>query len=186
MESNSQFTKFHVLFIALVSLVLTICEILSKNGKVITSYFFGTLGICSLSMNILLRNFWMHLSINFCGYASDKIFSSLPTSWWNFKKPEDKLKQQFNKVCTQPNLYSSGIKLLKLVYTPLNVSFLKTLVTNLSFSQNIFTSRKESYPFISVSIEYFMFLCFLFIYSRKNCACSGLSNKTKISSTYLL
>ena len=40
----------------------------------------------------------------------------------------------------------SGIKLMKLVYTPINVSFLKTLVTNLSFSRNIFTSGKESDP----------------------------------------
>ena len=102
-----------------------------------------------------------------------------------FKQSEDKLKQRFNKVCTKPNLYSGGIKLIKLVYTPLSVSFLKTMVTNLSFSQSIFTSRKESDPFISVSIENFMFLCSLFIYSRKNCTCSGLLNKTKISSTYL-
>ena len=129
----------------------------------------------------------MHLSINFCGYAFfDKIFLSLSTSWWNFKKSEDKLKQRFNKVCTKPNLYSSGMKLMKLVYTPLNISFLKTLVTNLSFSQNIFTTKKGSYPFISVSIENFMFLWFLLIYSRKNCACSGLLNNAKILSTYLL
>ena len=123
----------------------------------------------------------MDLSINFCGYAFfDKCFLSLSTSWWNLKM-SDKLKQ-FNKVCTKPNLYSSGIKLMKLVYTPLKVSFLKTLVANLPFSQNIFTSRKESDLFISVSIENFMFLCFLFIYSRKHCACSGLLHKTKISS----
>ena len=138
-------------------------------------------------MNILLRNIWMYFSINFCGYALfDNIFLSLSTSWWNFKTSEDKLKERHNKVCTKPNFYSSGTKLMKLVYTPLNVSFLKTLVTNLLFSQNVFTSRKESDLFISVSIESFMFLCFLFIYSRKNCACSGLLNKTKISSTYLL
>ena len=43
---------------------------------------------------------------------------------------------------------------MKLVYTPLNVSFLKT-------------------------IENFMFLCFLLIYLIKNGACSGLLNKTK-------
>ena len=54
----------------------------------------------------------MHLSINFCGYAFfDKIVLSLSTSWWNFEKSEDKLKQRFNKVCTKPNLYSSGIKI---------------------------------------------------------------------------
>ena len=136
---------------------------------------------------MLLRNFSMHLSINFCGYALlDKTFLRLSTSRWNFKKSEDKLKQRFDKLRTKPNLYSNEKKLTKLVYIPLYVSFLKSLVTNLSFSQNLFTTRKESDPFLSVSIENFMFLCFLFIYSRKNCACSGLLNKTKISSTYLL
>ena len=62
----------------------------------------------------------------------------------NFEKSGNKLKQRFNKVCTKPNLYSSGIKLMKLVYTTLNVSFRVSLVTNVSFSQNIFTSREES------------------------------------------
>ena len=125
----------------------------------------------------------MYFSINFCGYAFfDKKFLGLSTSWWNFKKSENKLKEGLNKVCTKPNLYSSKIKLMKLVYTPLNISFLKTLVTNLLFSQNIFTLRKERDLFISASIENFMFFCFLFIYSRKNCACSGLLQKTKISS----
>ena len=44
---------------------------------------------------------------------------------------------------TKPNLCSSATKLLKLVYIPLNVSFLKTFVVNLSFSLQILTSRKE-------------------------------------------
>ena len=111
------------LFIVLHSLVLTIWDILPKYGKIIISSFLGTVGICSLWINILLRNFWMHLSINFCGYAFfDTILLSLSNSWWNFKKSEDKLKQRFSKVCTKPNLYWSGIKLMKLVYTPLNVS----------------------------------------------------------------
>ena len=146
----------------------------------------GTLGSWSLWINILLKNFWMHLSINFCGYTFfDKIFLSLPNSYWNLERSEDKWKQRFNKVCTKSNFYSHGIKLEKLVYTPLGVSFLKTLVTNLSFSRNILTLRKESDPFISLSIENFVFLCFLFTYSRKKCACSGLLNKTKMLSTYL-
>ena len=78
---------------------------------------------------------------------------------------------------TKSNLYSSGIKLMKLVHTPLKVSFLKALVTNLLFSRNILTLRKESDLLISVSIENFMFLCSLLIYSRKNCECSSLLNK---------
>ena len=79
----------------------------------------------------------MHLSINFCGYVFfDKIFLSL--------------------------LHSSGIKLMKLVYNTLNVSVIKTLVTNLSFSRNIFTSRKESDPStycFEYSIKDYFFLC---------------------------
>ena len=50
------------------------------------------------------------------------------------KKSEDKLKQLFNELCNGPKLYSSRIKLMELEYTPLNVSFLKTLVRNFSFS----------------------------------------------------
>ena len=114
-------------------------------------------------------------------YFSAKPSAKFINFMMEFKKSEDKLKQRINKVCNKPNLYSSRIKLMKLVYTTLNVSFLETLVTHLSFSRNIFTSRKESDPFISVSIENFMFLCFLFIYSRKNCACSGLLNIIHIS-----
>ena len=56
---------------------------------------------------------------------------------------------------------------LKWNKTEINISVLKALVINLLFSQNVLTLRKESDPFISVSIENFMFLCFLSIYSRK-------------------
>ena len=160
---------------------------MSKYGKVILSSFFGTLGIYSLWINILLRTFWMDLHINFCGYGFfDKTFLTLSTSWWNFNNSDNKLKQRFNKVCTKSNLYSNGIKLMKLVYTPLNVSFLKTLATNSLFSRNIFKWGKESDTFISVSIENFMLFYFLFIYSRKKFLYSGLLNKIKISFTYLL
>ena len=54
------------------------------------------------------------------------------------------------------------------MYTALNVPFLKALVTNLSFSQNIFLSRKESDLFITVSIENFMFLCLSIVQSFIN------------------
>ena len=49
---------------------------------------------------------------------------------------------------------------MKLVYTPLSVSFPTALVTNFPFSGNSLPSRKESEPFILVSIENLMFLCF--------------------------
>ena len=57
--------------------------------------------------------------------------------------------------------------------------------SNFSFSRNILTSRKETDPFNSVSIENFMFLCFLLMYSAKNCACSGLLNKTKTKISFV-
>ena len=111
----------------------------------------------------------MHLSIRFCGYAFfDKIFLSLSNSWWNFKKSEDKLKQRFNKLCTKPKLYLSGIKLMKLVYTPLNVSFLKTLVTNLSFSWSIFTSRKDSEN-LKGQWKFHVLMVFIYIFKKKLC-----------------
>ena len=56
---------------------------------------------------------------------------------------------------------------MKLVHNQLNVSFLKTLVTNLLFSRNIFTSRKGSDPFILVSIEKINVLMFFIYMSKK-------------------
>ena len=51
------------------------------------SSFPDTVAICGVWINILLRNFWVHLSINFCMYICFfKIFFSFPTSWWNFKR----------------------------------------------------------------------------------------------------
>ena len=66
-------------------------------------------------------------------------------------------------VYTKPNLGSSATKLLKLVDTPVNVSFLKTLAVNLSFSLQIVTSRKETELSLSISNENEIFLCLLFI-----------------------
>ena len=50
-----------------------------------------------------------------------------------FRKLETIVKHLRQSVYTRANLYSSATKLLKLVHTPLNESFLKTLVVNLSF-----------------------------------------------------
>ena len=95
-------------------------------------------------------------------------FPSLSTSWWNFKKSKDKLKQWFNEACPKPNLNSNGIKLMKLVYTPLNVSFLKTLVANFSFSRNTLTSRKDSTCLLQRKLK-------MSCSCEKNCACSSTS-----------
>ena len=168
LENNSQFTKFRV-FTHSLSLVLTIWNNLPTYSKMLLSYFLGTVAICGVWINILLSKLWMHLSIKFCRYAfKEKTLFSLLTSWWNFKESKGKSKQGFNNLFNTPKLNSTGIKLMKLVHIPLNISFLKTLIRNFLFSQNILTSTKESDPFISVSIDNFMFLCFWLIFSRKN------------------
>ena len=46
-------------------------------------------------------------------------------------------------VFTKPCLYDLGIKLSKLVNTPLKVGFLNTEVVNLLFSLQILTSKNE-------------------------------------------
>ena len=57
-----------------------------KYDKMMISSFLDTVAICGVWINILLRNFWVHLSINFCMYIFFyKIFFSFTTSWWNFK-----------------------------------------------------------------------------------------------------
>ena len=82
-------------------------------------------------------------------------------------------------MCTKLNLHSSVIKLMKLVHNQLNVSFLKTLVTNLLFSRNIFTSRKVSDPFISVSIEKINVLMFFIYISQKKLRMSWFIKQNK-------
>ena len=67
-------------------------------------------------------------------------------------KSEHKLKHQYNNDLIKPVLYVSGIKLLKLVQTPLRVFFLNTLVVNFSFSRKIITSKKGKQPSFSFSI----------------------------------
>ena len=61
------------------------------------------------------------------------------------------------------------------MYTPLNVSFLKTLFVNLSFSLQILTSRKEKELLFSVSNENLIFLRLLFMYLTNRETCSGTS-----------
>ena len=107
--------------------------------------------------------------MNFCNYMFfDKILFGLSTSWWNFKKSANKLKQQFNNVCTKPNLYSSGIKLIKLVYTSLNVSSLKTLVTNFCFLE-YFNINKGKWP-VYCSLDWKVHVLMFFINISKKIA----------------
>ena len=79
------------------------------------------------------------------------------------EKSDTIVKLLCKSVYTKPNLCLSATKLLKLVYTPLNVSFLKTLVANLSFSLQILPKRKEKELSFLVSNENLIFVC-LFVH----------------------
>ena len=54
-----------------------------------------------------------------------------------FRKIRKYSETPLESVYTNGNLYLSAMKLLKLVYTTLNISFPKTMVVNLSFSLQI-------------------------------------------------
>ena len=89
----------------------------------------------------------------------------------NFEKSGTKQKLRWKSVHHEPNLYSSGIKLVKYLHTPLKVPFLCTLVTNFPFSLFILISRTGRAPFFSASTENLV-LCCLFIYIQKiMCKC---------------
>ena len=60
----------------------------------------------------------------------------------NFFIRGTRLKHRNINVLTKPCLYDIGMKLSKLVNTPLKASFLKTEVINLLFSLQIVKSKK--------------------------------------------
>ena len=102
------------------------------------------------------------------------------------KKSDTILKLPCKSVYTKPSLCLSATKLLKFVYSPLNVSFLKALVVNLSFALQILTSRKEKELSYSVLNKNSTFLCIFFLCLTNRETCSGFSRNTKHSSTYLI
>ena len=140
---------FKHLLINLLDLYLVILEIFPKYGNIILSSNFRTVVKTGFWKNILLTNFALHLSTNFVWEVSLwSVFLSVPTSKCNLEKLYTLGKLPCKSLYTKPNTCSSAVNVLKLAYTPLNVSFLKTLVLNLSFSLQILTSRKEKfYPF---------------------------------------
>ena len=71
--------------------------------------------------------------------------------------------ERWSKVETKPNLYATGIKLLKLVKTPLNVALRKTDVIKWLFLRVILTSKKEKESFSSNSEVNLMFGCLVFM-----------------------
>ena len=113
----------------------------------------------------------MHLSVKFCGHAFfDKIFLSLSTPWRSFKKSEDKLKQWFNKVSAhQTKLVLKWNKTDEISVYPTKFFFSKNTSNKLTvFSKYFHIKKGKCDPFISVSIENFMFLClFFFIFKKK-------------------
>ena len=92
-----------------------------------------------------------------------------------------KLKILCKNLYTKSNLSGSATKLLILVHTPLNLSFLKTLLVNLPFSQQVLTSRKENELSFSVLNENLIFLCLLLMYPTNREICSGFSKNTEMS-----
>ena len=105
----------------------------------------------------------MHLSINFCGYAFfDKIFLSLSTSWWNLKKSEDKLKQQFNKVCTK--LVLKWNKTYEISVHPAKCFFSKDTSNKLIVFSKYFHIKKGKWPVrlfqsqLKISCSYVLYL----------------------------
>ena len=73
---------------------------------------------------------------------------------FNFKMKFGKIMELVcESLYTKPNLCLSAKKLLKLVYTPLNVSFLIKSVVNLFFSLQILSWRKEKELLFSVANE---------------------------------
>ena len=138
--------NFKHLLINLLNLYLVILEIFPKYGNIILNSNFGTVVKTGFWKNILLTNFALHLSTNFVWEVSLwSVFLSVPTSKCNLEKLYTVVKLPCKSLYTKPNMCSSAVNALKLVYTPLNVSFLKTLVVNLSFSLQILTSRKEKF-----------------------------------------
>ena len=138
--------NFKHLLIHLLNLSLVILEISRKYGNIILSSNFGTVVKTSFWANMLLTNLAIHLSTNFVWEISLwSVFLSVPTSKLNLEKSHTVVKVLCKSLYTKPNMCSSAANLLKLVYTPLNVPFLKTLVVNSSFSLQILTSRKQKY-----------------------------------------
>ena len=70
-------------------------------------------------------------------------FLSVSTSKWNLEKSETIVKHLCKSVYTKIKFYSSSMKLLKLLYTPLNVSFLETLLISFSFTLQILREKKR-------------------------------------------
>ena len=136
-------------------------EIFPKYGSTILSSNFGTVVETSFWKNIFLTTF-----VHICQQVLwDKHFCEV----WNLEKSDTIVKLShwsYVSVCTKSNLCLSATKLPKLVYTPLNVSFLKTLVLNLSFSLQILTSRKEKELSCSVSNKNLIFVSFVHVFNK--------------------
>ena len=69
-------------------------------------------------------------------------------------------------VYAKPNLCSSARKLLKLVYTQLNVFFLKTLVVNLSFSTNLNIEKRKGIILFSFKRKFNVFVSFVHVINK--------------------
>ena len=108
---------------------------------------------------------------------------SISISKRNLEKSKTIVKHLRKSICTEKNFHSSAMELPELVHAPPKVSFLKTLVVNLSFFRYDLTLKKENKSYFSVSNR--CVSCFVHIVNRYS-VYSGFSNNTVISWTYFL
>ena len=126
---------------------------IAKYGNAIQSSNFRTMVTAGFWINILLTNFAGTAVSKFCWISV--FFSSVSTLKWNLEKLDTSVKLLRKSVYTKPNLSSSATKLLKLDFTPMNLSFLKTLAV--TFFLQFLISRKEKELSFSVSNENLIF-----------------------------
>ena len=159
------------LLIVLVTLVLTSWNILPEYSKIVISSLLGTMGISGFWINMFLRKFWMHLSINFCTYGFfSKIFLSLLISWRNFKKSEDKLKQQFNKGCTKQNIHKWN-KIDEISVYPTKQIFFKNTSNKLIVYSKYFNIKKGKEPaYFSLNSKFHVLVFFINMFKKKMCS----------------
>ena len=102
-----------------------------EKVKLTELVFLWTVWTILLGTNNLLKYFFIHLSIKNWRYSFFlKMSFNNTISSWNFSYEEQMENERWSKVQTKPNLYATGIKLLKLVKTPLNDALQKTDITN--------------------------------------------------------
>ena len=170
--------KGKFLLILLFKRVLKSSYNLPRNGKTITKSFFPAVNVTGFSVSLLLRKFFMQLSINLIG---NSFFFNISFKWntseSNLEKSQTTENVRNNKVKSKPTLYSLEMKLLKFESTPLNMGLWYTDVLKPLHVLVIKTSKKGMELFCSFSQMNLPFLCLEFKYFLNFSRWSG--DKTK-------